>query len=117
MLVINDIAQICHEANRALCKVLGDRVLPEWGALDNESQGITVRAVRYILDQQPAPSLAEIHERWRMDKVMHGWTYGEVTDDAKKTHKNMTLYIDLPVEQKAKDSLFLNIVFSLEGLM
>jgi hypothetical protein len=117
MLVINDIARICHEANRALCKALGDRVLPEWDALDNETQGITIRGVRYVLEPFTERSLHEMHERWRVDKIMHGWTYGEVIDDLKKTHKNMVSYADLPIEQKGKDALFLNVVVTLEGLM
>jgi hypothetical protein len=115
-LLVEEIAEVCHEANRALCKALGDRVLPAWGELGVEHRVSTTRGVRTAL-ADPSTDPAASHEAWRMDKVMHGWTYGPETNDEAKTHKNMLTYADLPIEQKMKDHLFLEIIRCLDGLL
>jgi hypothetical protein len=115
-ILVEQIAEVCHEANRALCKALHDRVLPEWNQLLPEQRVGTVRGVRAAL-ADPSIDPATSHEAWRLDKVMHGWSYGPVTDDEKKQHKNIVPYTDLPIEQKMKDHLFLEIIRCLNGLM
>ena len=52
----------------------------------------------------------EMHERWRMEKYAQGWRYGETKSLQLKTHPCMVDYEDLPLVEKAKDTLFISIV-------
>ena len=49
-------------------------------------------------------------------KEADGWKYGEVKDADKKEHPCMIPYEELPVEQRAKDYIFKQIVNSLMEL-
>lgn len=44
------------------------------------------------------------------EKIKDGWVYGDVKDPELKTHPCLVPYNELPVEQKTKDTLFINIV-------
>jgi len=46
-----------------------------------------------------------------------GWVYGEVKDPERKTHPCMVPYDDLPIEQRAKDTLFGATVRGVLGLL
>ena len=43
------------------------------------------------------------HERWMAQKILHGWTYGEVTDNKRMTHKNLVRWDELSEVEKEKD--------------
>lgn len=56
------------------------------------------------------------HETWMAGKVAEGWKWGEVKDEAAKTHPAMLPYADLPPVQRAKDFIFKAIVEQLKNL-
>lgn len=101
------IARVCHEANRGYCDALGDRTqvafddAPEW---QRES---AVAGVDVAL-QGATPE--QLHESWTAAKVADGWVYGERKDPVNKTHPCLVPYAELPAAQKVKDALFNAIV-------
>lgn len=102
---VEEIAKICHEANRALCETQGDMSqvsfedAPEWQR--NSAQA----GVQFCLTNPDAPVSAN-HESWLDQKEADGWKYGPVKDADKKEHPCFVPYDELPDEQKAKDHLF-----------
>lgn len=109
------IAIVCHEANRTYCQTLGDfsqlpwSDAPEWQR-ESARMGVDLHCMG---DFGPEAS----HMAWMQNKIAEGWTYGEVKDTEKKTHPCMVHYDLLPPEQQAKDKLFRNIVHSLRGYL
>lgn len=107
-ILVNHVAQICHAANRELCKTLGDKSQPEWEKAPEWQRESARQGVRLHLSGNVTPR--QSHESWMEAKRLDGWTYGPVKDSAKKTHPCMVPYEQLPLEQRAKDYLFRNIV-------
>ena len=104
-----DTARICHEANRAYCLTLGDESQPSWEDAPDWQKESAVNGVQFHLDN-PGAGPAASHENWLQEKEAAGWTYGEVKDPEAKTHPCYLPYLELPVEQRLKDSLFIAIV-------
>ena len=44
-----------------------------------------------------------VHEVWAAGRMAEGWTYGEIRDDAKKTHPCLVPYEELPESEKEYD--------------
>lgn len=44
-----------------------------------------------------------VHEVWSAGRMAEGWTYGEVRDDARKTHPCLVPYEELPESEKEYD--------------
>lgn len=124
-----DIARICHEANRAYCLTLGDTSqvpwdeAPDWqrqSVLDgvlNAQRGAAVDP-KFIVYGGVATEPVEVspktsHENWLRHKAAEGWTYGEKKDPIAKTHPCMVPYDQLPPEQRTKNELFVAIVRAL----
>lgn len=103
-----DIARVCHEANRALQQVLGEEdVSPPWGSAPEWQTKSAIEGVVHAIEGASAESL---HESWVASKVADGWTYGPEKDGVAKTHPCLVPYADLPHEQKVKDYLFRAVV-------
>ena len=102
------IAKICHEANRAYCKSIGDDSQPSWVDAPDWQRQSACNGVKFHLLGEHAPS--ESHDNWLKDKEADGWVYGLVKDPAKKEHPCMVPYDQLPVEQRTKDYIFKSIV-------
>lgn len=103
------IAEICHEANRAYCKALGDESQLPWATAPQWQRDSAVNGVRF---HRAAPSATDAasHEHWLREKQRAGWTYGPVKDEAKKQHPCMVPFRELPPAQQRKDALFRKIV-------
>lgn len=108
------IAQICHEANRAYCETIGDFSQVPWSEAADWQKKSAEEGVQFRLHNPDAPASAQ-HEAWVADKLASGWKYGTVKDAEKKEHPCLVSYDALPVEQRLKDTLFCGIVDALKG--
>ena len=113
---IQEIASVCHEANRELCNALRDDSQQSWMASPEWQRASAIAGVKFCLDNPKAPASAN-HNAWLKQKKAEGWVYGEVKDAEKKTHPCMVPYKDLPKEQQAKDHLFKAVVSALAPLL
>lgn len=111
----SQIAEVAHEANRAIQRILGEQVNFPWESTSPDLRASAVDGVSAILDgrvTQPEQS----HANWCDFKQAGGWTYGPVKDFAKKEHPDLLPYVLLSEDQKAKDAVFFAIVRGLGGL-
>lgn len=107
------IAEVCHEANRALTKHVGDvPVQPPWPDAPPEMRTSSLRGVRFALEH-PEATPAQQHDAWAADKIASGWKLGPTKDEAAKTHPALIAYVDLPEAVQRKDALFRAIVAAL----
>jgi RyR domain len=106
-----NIARVCHEANRAYCKTLGDHSQPSWEEAPEWQRKSALAGVNlhYAYDHGPEAS----HVAWMNMKLEDGWKYGPVKDADKKEHPCMVPFNELPPEKQAKDHLFRAIVHAL----
>lgn len=108
-MTIEQIARICHEANRAYCISLGDLSQSPWEECQQWQRDSAVAGVRAHL-ANPDMTPEQSHQAWMDFKLAEGWKHGPVKDPAKKEHPQMVPYAELPVEQRAKDYIFSGIV-------
>lgn len=104
------IAEVCHEANRALRRVLGETDDGGWHEVSEETRASSVSGVVAALD---GAGPEESHQNWLAFKISHGWTYGPEKDEELKQHPCIVAYEDLPEEQRIKDYLFTAVVGAL----
>ena len=114
--VIERIAKVCHEANRAYCgaycAAMGDLTQPSWADAPEWQKSSTINSVCFHIEN-PDATPENSHESWLKQKQEEGWTYGPVKDAEKKEHPCFVPYADLPVEQKAKDYIFRAIIHAM----
>lgn len=110
---VNQVARVCHEANRAYCVAIGDNSQPEWDEAPDWQRKSAVTGVLYHLEN-PTSKPSDSHESWLREKYADGWKLGPVKDPEKKEHPCCVPYAELPPEQQAKDAIFLSIVRALE---
>src|SRR5206468_5088738 len=108
---VNMIGRVCHEANRALCIVLGDPPSPGWDELEESYRQSTRTGVEAAL---AGSGPAAMHESWMQERLAAGWQHGTPLDRVAKIHPNLVPYDQLPENQKRKDDLFLAIVGALK---
>lgn len=109
-MTIEQIAEVCHEANRALQRLNGEVVNFPWESTSESLRASAIEGVRAAID---GATPRELHEKWVDHKSAEGWTYGPVKDFAKKEHPCFLPYDELPESQQIKDRLFLAIVGAL----
>lgn len=113
MFTVEQIAEVCHEANRALTKHVGDvAVQPTWAESPEEMRVSSVRGVQFAIDN-PNASPEDQHRAWCHDKLTAGWSYGPVKNAAAKTHPALMPYDRLPEGTRRKDALFRAVVAAL----
>lgn len=108
-------ARIAHEVNRTLCEIIGEPTVPTWDEAPAWHQSSTLAGVLGVL-ANPDITPEQSHENWVAHKRSEGWVYGERKDTEKKTHPCMVDYDQLPIEQKAKDLMFVNTVRAALGI-
>lgn len=102
---VEAIASVCHEINRAYCAAYGDVSQPSWDEAPAWQKDSAMNGVQMHLNN-PDATPEDSHASWYAQKEAEGWVYGEVKDPEAKTHHCMVPYLELPVEQRAKDYLF-----------
>jgi hypothetical protein len=107
------VAIVCHEANRAYFRTLGDLSQAAWEDAPDWQRKSAVTGVEFHLQtlesgKEPQPSAS--HENWLAEKKADGWKFGPVKDAGKKEHPCFLPYNELPAEQKLKDFIFCAIV-------
>jgi hypothetical protein len=113
--VVEQIARVCHETNRAYCESIGDMTQKPWDDAEEWQRQSAIAGVNYAVNNPKAPASAQ-HEAWLQDKQVAGWKYGPVKNTDKKEHPCMVPYSELPMEQRMKDHLFRAVVKAfLEG--
>jgi hypothetical protein len=108
----NQIAQVCHEANRAYCAAIGDSSQKPWVEAEEWQRDSAIKGVAFAKQNPDAPASAQ-HDAWLADKIKAGWKYGPVKDPTKKEHPCCVSYEQLPIEQRRKDALFKAVVAAL----
>lgn len=106
---IIQIAELCHEANRAYCRLIGDNSQLPWADAPDWQRQSAISGVEFCRDNPEAPVFAQ-HQAWLKGKLADGWKYGTVKSPEKKEHPCCVPYEELPEEQKVKDTLFVSIV-------
>lgn len=109
---IENIAAVCHAANRMYCLTLGDTSQAEWMQAEPWQKQSARMGVHAVMTN-PSITPAQLHESWAALKVAEGWVYGEVKDAEAKTHPCLMPYEQLPEVQRRKDALFGAIVRAL----
>ena len=112
MPTVEDIARVCHEANRAWCLALGDESQRSWEDAEEWQRESAIKGVDFAIAHPEAPDSAQ-HDAWMVDKLAAGWRLGPVKDADAKTHPCLVPFDLLPPEQQAKDRLFRAIVAAL----
>ena len=108
------IAEVCHEANRAVTRHLKDvPYQPPWDAATAETRASAISGVNWQIANPDAPPWAS-HEEWMRFKVAGGWKYGPTRSDVEKIHPSLVPYHQLPEGVKRKDTLFKVIVAALK---
>lgn len=107
------IAKVCHEANRAYCESIGDFSQPAWEDAPEWQKESAVNGVNFHLGNQSSTP-RDSHDKWMTEKFMDGWKYGAVKNPETKEHPCLMPYDSLPKEQQTKDVLFIAIIRSLE---
>lgn len=102
-------AQIAHEANRGYCQALGDMSQEAWEYAPDWQRESAIKGVQHIMDN-PSSGPGASHRSWLKEKAETGWKYGPVKDPEKKEHPCFVPFEELPVDQQAKDFIFLAVV-------
>ena len=100
-------ARAAHEANRAYCLALGDMSQPHWEEAPDWQRSSARNGVEGALH---GATPEQSHEAWMAEKIAAGWKHGPVKNPDKREHPCLVPYAQLPIEQRAKDDLFLAVV-------
>lgn len=102
---VENIAKVCHEANRAYCQSLGDFSQKSWDECPTWQRDSAMNGVLFHEAHPNAPASAS-HDNWSLEKIKDGWVYGPEKDPERKQHPCLVDFTELPVEQQLKDYLF-----------
>lgn len=109
------IAEVCHNVNKAYCEAMGDDSQVSWEEASEWQKSSAIHGVMYHLTH-PDSTPEDSHKGWMEQKLKEGWKWGKHKNPEKKEHPCIVAFKALPIEQKAKDHLFLAVVRALENL-
>lgn len=109
------IARIAHEMNRAYCAAIGDHSQVSWDECPDWQKSSAIDGVEHLL-RHPNAGPEGSHMNWMIHKQKEGWTWGPCKDPEKKQHPCMVPYLNLPPEQRIKDTIFHTIVRELQAV-
>jgi hypothetical protein len=105
--VIEACARAAHEASRAYCIAIGDTSQPSWDSAPDWQRSSARNGVAVAL---AGATPEQSHASWMAEKEGQGWVYGPTKNPDKREHPCMVPYLDLPRDQRAKDTLYLGVV-------
>ncbi len=106
---LETIAQIAHEAIRALCSAYEQEAQPPWHDAPDWMHEASFSGVEFRINNPGGTPHAQ-HQQWMDKKREDGWVYGAVKDSDAKTHPLLIPYEDLPEIEKRKDALLAAVV-------
>lgn len=106
--IIEFLAEVLHNTNRAFCISIGDNSQPLWENAPQWQKDSVYSGINFHLNNDVTPEMS--HENWMADKLKDGWKYGPVKNPEIKEHPCMVPYNELPTEQRTKDYLFKSII-------
>lgn len=106
------IAEVCHETNRAYCRVIGDNSQVAWADAPEWQRTSAIEGVAGAL---AGNTPEQQHESWLAGKARDGWVWGPVKDADAKEHPCFVAYANLPPEQRIKDALYIGVVRALSA--
>lgn len=109
MSIQEQVAKICHEANKAYCESNGDFSQVSWEEAPEWQRRSAIDGVAFHI-ANPGAGPEASHENWMKDKLEAGWKYGEIKNAVLKEHPCLVPFSMLPKEQQFKDILFRTIV-------
>lgn len=109
------IAQVCHEQNRAFCETQGDTSQPTWADAPDWQKSSAISGVEGIREGRVTKP-SDSHESWLAEKRAAGWKYGPTKNPEAKEHPCFVDYAELPPEQRIKDTLFFGTATALLSL-
>lgn len=113
-MLIEEIARVAHEVNRAYCQALGDDTQLPWEDAPDWQRESAINGVQLHL-AAPNTTPEESHANWLAQKTADGWSYGPTKNPELKQHPCFVPYAELPAEQKAKDYIFRGVVHALSN--
>lgn len=116
-LTIEEIANVCHQVNKAYCRANGDLTQAEWELAPEWQRQSAINGVKAHIDSGLTMQPEDSHISWMEQKKSEGWVYGPAKDVEKKTHPCMVPYLELPKEQQTKDFLFREVVHTLAKIL
>lgn len=102
---IEEIAEVCHEINRAYCQALGDNSQPIWGEAPDWQKMSAIMGVTFHL-RNPNSTPRDSHESWLRKKRLDGWKYGSEKSPERKEHPCCVPYDELSESDRVKDHIF-----------
>lgn len=109
-----NIAQVAHEINKAYCSAFGDNTQPSWDEAPEWQRSSAIKGVEFHL-ANPDASPSASHDSWLKQKEEEGWKYGPIKNAETKEHPCYVSYNELPIDQRAKDYLFRQVIHSLKN--
>ena len=105
------IAEIVHEANRAITVALGNVPQPHWADAPQRMKDDSLSMVQHTL-ANPEKTAEDDHNNWLAGKRAAGWVWGPVKDEAAKTHPLMIPYSELPAGEQLKNAVLPAIILA-----
>lgn len=106
---VEQIAKVCHQANKALCESQGDMTQVDFEDAPCWQKQSIIKGVKFNQGNPDAPARSS-HDSWLEVKEAEGWKYGPVKDAEKKEHPCFISYEFLSEHHQTKDHLFKAIV-------
>ena len=115
-LSVEQIASVAHNVNRAFCEANGDHSQVDWIFAPGWQKESAIKGVEAHIQSGLTMTPEGSHVSWMNEKFAQGWQYGDTKDPVAKTHPCIKPYDELPLEQRAKDFIFREVVHSLVKL-